>query len=210
MNFFGESAKRLAGVWHRLGGDRRLLDWVLALLEIQTGDRVIEIGCGPQSAMGRILRVQRQVYVVGVDVSEEAVALAGEKNTRAIRQGRAMLIQTDIAGGPPAFAAPFTKAVAVNAGNFWGRPVATLAAVMRVMTPGGKIAVAVQPREKEATAADALRLGKELRGHLTAAGFAAVRLTERNLPPAAAVCVTGMVPAGGSPPRAADNGRRRK
>lgn len=210
MDFFGESSKHLAGlarVWHRIGGgDRKLHDWVLTLLEIQPGDRVIEIGCSPVSAMRRILRVQRQVYVVGVDVSEAAVMLAGEKNARAIRQGRAMLIQTDIAGGLPAFAAPFTKAVAVNAGNFWGRPVATLAAVMTVMAPGGKIAVAIQPQEKEATDADALRLGKELRSHLSAAGFASVRLTEKALPPAAAVCVTGVVPAGAAGKE--DSGRR--
>ena len=200
MELFGESSKRpigLAGVWHRLvGGDRKLHDWLLALLEIQPGDRVIEIGCSPASAMRRILRVHRQVQVVGVDVSKEAVMLAGEKNARAIRQGRAMLIQTDIAGGLPAFAVPFTKAVAVNAGNFWGRPVATLAAVMSVMAPGGKIAVAVQPMDKDATEAEALRLGKELRDHLGAAGFVAVKLAEKSLPPAAAVCVTGVVPAG--------------
>lgn len=104
--FIGRFAGRLLG-----GGDRALHDWVIALLDIRPGDTILEIGCGPEAAMKRILKTRKNVSVVGVDALETAIEQAGRKNARAIRAGRAMLVRTDIARGLPAFAAPFARAV---------------------------------------------------------------------------------------------------
>ncbi len=182
--------KRVVGL---LAGDRQYQDWVIALLDLRPGDSVLEIGCGPSAAMRRILKTRRGVSVIGADDCAAAVDAAWRRNAPAVRAGRAMLLQTDIAGGLPAFKAPLTRAVAVNVAMAPARWAAVLQAVRAVLVPGGKIALAAMPRAKGATAADALRLGNELRAYLTAAGFTAVKLHEKP-DPSPAVCVTAVVP----------------
>jgi cyclopropane fatty-acyl-phospholipid synthase-like methyltransferase len=187
--FIGRFAGRLLG-----GGDRALHDWVIALLEIRPGDTILEIGCGPGAAMKRILKTRKNVFVVGADASGEAIGEAWRRNARAIKAGRAMLVRTDIARGLPAFAVPFARAVAVNAALPDDKAADILKAVRKALAPGGKIAVAVRPPEKEASEAYVRLLGKELRRQLEAAGFATVRLHEKTLVSSAAVCVTGVNP----------------
>lgn len=190
--FIGRFAGRLLG-----GGDRALHDWVLALLEIRPGDTILEIGCGPDAAMKRIVKTRKDVFVAGVDALETAIEQARRKNARAIRAGRAMLVRTDIARGLPAFAAPFARAVAVNAALPDDKAADILKVVRKALAPGGRIAVAVRPTEKEASEAYVRLLGKELRRQLEAAGFATVRLHEKVLGSSAAVCVTGVNPKNG-------------
>jgi len=67
-----------------------------------------------------------------------------------------------------------------------------LKVVKKSLAPGGKLAVAVRPSEKEASEAYVRLLGKDLRRQLEAAGFATVRLHEKTFGSAAAVCVTGV------------------
>ncbi len=189
MAFIGKFIGRLLG-----GGDRTLHDWVIALLDIRPDDTILEIGCGPGAAMKRILKTRKDVFVVGVDDLETAIEQAGRKNARAIRAGRAMLVRTDIARGLPAFAAPFAGAVAVNAAIPDDRAADIFKTVRKSMAPGGKIAVAVRPPEKDASEAYIRLLGKEIRRQLEAAGFATVRLHEKLLGSSAAVCVTGVNP----------------
>jgi cyclopropane fatty-acyl-phospholipid synthase-like methyltransferase len=192
MAFIGKFIGRLLG-----GGDRALHDWVIALLEIQPGDTILEIGCGPGAAMKRILKTRRNLFVAGVDPSEAAVEHAWRRNARAIRAGQAMLVQTDIARGLPAFAVPFARAVAVNAAFLDDKATDILKVVRKTLAPGGKIAVAVCPPEKETSEAYVRLLGKEIRRQLEVAGFATVRLHEKILDSSAAVCVTGMNPTSG-------------
>lgn len=200
MALIGKFGSVPGGLWRRVaghlpgGGNRALHDWVIAQLDVRPGDGILELGCGPDAAMHRILKTCKSIYVVGVDASADAVEQAWDKNRRAIRAGRAMLVQTDAARGLPAFAVPFARAVAVNATLPAKQAVAILRVVRRAMAPGGRIAIAVQPQDKEATEADARRIGKDIRRHLEAAGFATVRLHEKVLRPAAAVCVTGVNP----------------
>ncbi len=206
MVFFGKFAGRFAipgGLLRKFagylpgGGMRALHDWVIALLDVRPGDSILELGCGPAAAMPRILKTCKGVFVVGADASAGAIGQAWDKNARAVRSGRAMLVHTDIAHGLPSFEVPFARAVAVNNALPDERAAAALKVVRRAMAPGGKIAVAVQPRDKEATEADARRIGKVVRRQLEAAGFATVRLHEKVLASGAAACVTGVNPAQG-------------
>ncbi len=192
MASIGKFIGRLLG-----DGDRALHDWVLALLEIRPGDTVLEIGCGPRAAMKRIVTTYKDVFVVCVDASEEAAGEAWRRNARAIKAGRAMLVRTDIARALPAFAVLFARAVAVNAAIPDDKAADILKVVRKSLAPGGKLAVAVQPPEKEASEAYVRLLGKDLRRQLEAAGFATVRLHEKTLGSAAAVCVTGVNPKNG-------------
>jgi hypothetical protein len=171
-----------------------LAAWVVSLLEIRPSDRILELGCGPDMLMKSILKAHKNVLVAAVDPSFPLVEDAWRRNARAVKHGRAMLINTSIDHGLPAFVVPFTKVVGVNPQVFAARPLESLKAVRTVMAPCGKIVLAVQPAGSDATVADARGLAKELCHHLAAAGFAALSLSEKGLQPAPAVCVTGLNP----------------
>lgn len=83
---------------------------------------------------------------------------------------------------PPVFAEPFDKVLAVNAIMFWDQSIDRLKELRRVMRPGGRIAVAHQPRGPGA--GDATARGEEISTALTQGGFSEVRIRTMRLKPA--------------------------
>jgi predicted methyltransferase len=71
-----------------------------------------------------------------------------------------------------------------------------LEALRRVMRPGGRIAIAHQPRGPGATDAAAEARGEEIARALTRAGFSEVRVRTMRLKPAV-VCAIGINPCEG-------------
>lgn len=184
---------RAAGLATAFGLRGPLAAWVLGQLALRPADRVLELGCGPDMVMKAILDAHKTVFVAAVDQDPERIARAWRQNTRAIAAGRAMLIQTGTAASLPAFASPFTKAVAVNAAGLADQPAAVLEAMRAALAPGGQIVLVFQPADQE----DGLRLiGKEFHQHLVAAGFTSVQISERPAQPGAAVSISGVVPSG--------------
>lgn len=173
-------------------GGGALAAWVISQLEIRAADRILEIGCGPDMVMKNILKAHKDVFVAAVDHTPALIEQTWRKNARAIGGGRAMLIQTDAARGLPAFAVPFTKAVAVNAAILAERPAETIKTMRSAMVPRGKIVLAFEPGDN---GTDLRRLGREFRSQLAAAGFTSLWVNERTGGPASAVCITGLSPA---------------
>lgn len=68
-------------------GTRNEVETLVELLGLQAGDRVLDVGCGP----GRhaLALAERGMHVVGVDVSERFVAVAGEAASRSDLAGSA-------------------------------------------------------------------------------------------------------------------------
>ena len=153
--------------------NRRRNVWAVSLLDVQRRDRVLEIGFGPGLAIREISRRAVEGYVCGLDHSEEMLRQAAERNAAAIRTGRVDL-RLDSVDCLPAFAEPFDKVLAVNAIMFRDRTIGRLEALRRVMRPGGRIAIAHQPRGPGATDATATARGEEIAAALTQAGFSEV------------------------------------
>ena len=84
----------------------------------------------------------------------------------------------------PVFAEPFDKVLAVSAIMFWDQTSDRLEELRRVMRPGGRIAIAHQPRSPGATDATAAGRGEEIAAALTRAGFSDVRIRTMRLKPA--------------------------
>jgi SAM-dependent methyltransferase len=130
--------------------------------------------------------------VCGLDHSAVMVRQAARRNAEGVRRG-----QVDLRLGSveslAAFEVPFDKILAVNVTLFWDRPVEILGNLRRALRPGGRIALAFQPRGPGATDEAATRTGQELVAALRDAGFAQVRLETLNLKPAV-VCALGVNP----------------
>ena len=175
--------------------NRRRNAWAVSLLDVQRHDRVLEIGFGPGIAVREISRLAVEGYVCGLDHSEEMLRQATRRNADAIRTGRVDLRLGSV-DCLPVFAEPFDKVLAVNAIMFWDETIDRLKELRRVMHPGGRIAIAHQPRGPGATDATAAVRGEEIAASLTQAGFSEVRLRTMRLKPAVA-CAIGMNPIDG-------------
>jgi SAM-dependent methyltransferase len=177
---------------HRRSNRKRNV-WAAGLLDVQPDDRVLELGFGPGIAIEATARRATRGLVVGVDHSEVMVRQATRRNRAAVRAGRVDL-RLGSAEELPAFDAPFDKILAVNSLMFWDDPVARLKELRARLRPGGRIAIAYQPRGPQATDETAGRAGEEIAGHFTTAGFTDVRVETLPLKPTNVVCVLGVSP----------------
>ena len=165
--------------------------WAVQLLDVQSADRVIELGCGPGVAIAALAARASQGLVVGVDHSQVMVRQARRRNRVAIRAGRVRLIHApvqslSISDGP------FNAALAVNTVGMWPDPASRLRELARLLRPGGRIALVSQPRCSGATAATSAAAASKLADLLTEAGFEHLRTEMLDLDPPAA-CVLGQL-----------------
>ncbi|HEY7744358.1 MAG TPA: methyltransferase [Burkholderiales bacterium] len=170
--------------------NRRRNHWAVDLLEVAPGDRVLEIGCGPGIALAAIAWRVTRGQVVGLDHSEVMIGQAARRNRDAIESG---VLQLQLGGVDkiPALPGPFDRILAVNVIQFLADKGAALRMLREVTAPGGRIAIAHQPRSSRPTRADSLRAAEETQQLLALAGYQRIRVEELPLTPAPAVCVLG-------------------
>lgn len=191
---------RPTGMWGRAAAllmthrpsNRKRNAWAVSLLDVQRGDRVLELGFGPGLAISQLSRSAG--YVCGLDHSELMLRWAKRRNAGGIRRG-VVDLRLGSVDELPAFDAPFDRILTVNSMLFWSEPVARLTELRGLLRPGGLIAVAHQPREPGATDETSAAKGREIAAALDEAGFSDVRLqTMRSKP--AVVCAIGVHAAG--------------
>jgi SAM-dependent methyltransferase len=187
---------RMAGwVMAYRASNRRRNAWAVSLLDVQRDDHVLEIGFGPGIAIRELARLAAEGHVCGLDHSEVMVRQAARRNAEAVRRGRVEL-RLGRAENLPALATPFDKILIVNALQFWDQPAEPLRELRRVLTRGGRIAIAFQPRGPGASDRAATTRGQKIATALRDAGFSHVRLETLKLRPAV-VCALGVNAAGG-------------
>jgi SAM-dependent methyltransferase len=167
---------------HR-GSNRQRNRWVVSLLDVGPDDRVLEIGFGPGVALAELAR--RSGHVHGVDHSDLMV-----RRARRRLAGRVTVTCTSVASLPD-FGEPLDVVLAVNSIGFWPEPLERLRELRGWLRPGGRIALATQPRCPGVTTDAA---GRQLRELLTEAGFTELRTEFLDLTPAV-VCVIAVSPS---------------
>jgi len=160
--------------------------WVLECVEPQPDEHLLEIGCGPGVAVAEAVALGCRV--TAIDPSEVIRAMARRRNAAAIAEGRVVILDGTAEALP---AGPFDAAYAVNTPQFWVDVDATLAEVVARLRPGGRMALAIQPRFEGATDADAQRLADENAERLVRAGFGDVRVEILPRRPTAVGCAVG-------------------
>lgn len=174
---------------HR-GSNRQRNLWVVSLLDVQPSERVLEIGFGPGLAIAELARRAHRGRVYGIDHSQVMVRQASKRNAAAIRAHRVQLLHSSV-DQLPHFDEPLDAIVAVNSAGFWPNPTEQLSELRGLLRPGGRIALASQPRCPGATADTTTRAGRELHELLTQAGFTQARVETLQLnPPVACILAT--------------------
>lgn len=113
--------------------------FTLDCLDVKQTDRVLEIGFGPGEGIAQAAQLARDGFVSGIDFSPEMLAMAEERNRRAVMQEQVELTLGE-AALLPYEDAYFEKIFAVNVFHFWTEPARELAECLRVLRPGGRIA----------------------------------------------------------------------
>ena len=175
---------------HR-SSNRQRNRWVVSLLDVQPTDRVLEIGFGPGLAIAELSRRATHGTVYGIDHSAVMLHQATSRNAVAIRAGRVDLVQASIEQ-LPSFDEPLDAILAVNSVGFWPEPTQRLVELAALLRPGGRIAIASQPRSPGATTETSAKAAREIQSLLLKAGFAQIRLETLNLNPPV-VCVLAIV-----------------
>jgi SAM-dependent methyltransferase len=164
--------------------------WVVSLLDVRPADRVLEIGFGPGVAIAELARAGAG-HVYGVDHSGVMLRQASKRNAAAIRAGRVTLVNAPADRLPPVLDGPFDAMLAVNSLGFWPGPAERLAELRQRLTPGGRIAIASQPRCPGATAATSRSAAGDIENLLRDAGFTDLSTQTLPLsPPVACVLAT--------------------
>jgi ubiquinone/menaquinone biosynthesis C-methylase UbiE len=155
----------------------------LELLEIQTSDRVLEIGFGHGQSIAAAARLTRGGLVAGVDFSPAMVAMAKRRNREFVEQGLVDLRQGDSLDlpFPDQF---FDRAYSVHTIYFWATPVAHLREARRVLKNDGRFVLGFRAANEPAlrnfpASVYTFRPAEQIRQMLLAAGFGSVSLVDR-------------------------------
>lgn len=174
--------------------NRRRNEWVVSLLDVQPSDRVLEIGFGPGRAIAELSRrVGPSGHVHGLDHSDVMLRHANRRNAGAVKAGRVTLTLGTVDQLPAALDGPFDAILAVNSLGFWPAPAERLRDLRRRLTPGGRVAIASQPRCPGATRQTSLDAAREITDLLEVAGFTEARTEMLELDPPV-VCVLAVNP----------------
>ena len=121
-------------------GHSGLTRWGLTKVEIRDNATVLDIGCGGGRALERLASLASLGKVVGIDYSEDAVAVARKRNQRLIATGRVEVLHGSVSSMPFPDAT-FDCVSAVETYYFWPDIAADLAEVRRVIKPSGQIVI---------------------------------------------------------------------
>lgn len=186
----GLSGRIVGWIMARRSSNRRRSLWVVSLLDVQPADRVLEIGFGPGIAIRALSDAATAGRVYGVDHSDLMVRQAIKRNRAAIRAGRVDLL-TGSVENLPMFGDALDAVMSVNSMLFWPDPPLRLEELRDRLRPGGRIAIASQPRCAGANKETSKLAGQQIEALLNDAGFADTRVETLPLDPPV-VCVLGV------------------
>lgn len=164
-------------------------------LEIAPEDHVLEIGFGPGVGIMEACRLTPRGFVAGIDHSEAMLKLAQERCSRELIEERCELVHGD-ARSLPYEDGSFDKVFAVNVAQFWEDATFPLAEILRVLKPGGRVALFMLRAESwlpglRESGLFVSRTPDDLADLLQDAGFLGVRTVSRTLPQGEGFVVIG-------------------
>lgn len=121
--------------------------WTVNLLDVQPDDHILEIGFGAGFAIQEVAKRLVSGQVSGIDFSGAMVQAASRRSAEAIRAERVKLIEGD-AARLPFPDNQFDKAFSIHSIYFWPDARTALKHILRVLKPGGMLAVTFLPTER--------------------------------------------------------------
>lgn len=115
-------------------------DWGLAHVRVEKHFTILDVGCGGGRTVSKLAAMATEGKVLGVDYSSASIAVATKTNRDWIRHGRVEIREGSVSALP--FAADsFDLVTAVETHFWWPDLPANFREVLRVVRPGGTVAV---------------------------------------------------------------------
>lgn len=163
-------------------------EWTVGLLDLQPGDRVLELGYGPGIGIEAVVERLGTGTVVGLDHSP-AMRRMASRRVRGLGRDVTVDLRVGDAQAPPDDLGTFDRIFSCNVWLFWKEPVAVLERLRSNLAPGGTMAVTHLPRQDGATRDTALAAASTIAAQLEEAGYLDVRREVLDLEPVPVVCV---------------------
>ena len=141
--FIDESARKPSGEkskrkYNAAKSHHKSFEIVLNKLELSTGDRFLELGCGAGLLLDMALKTAKSA--AAIDHSPDMLDLTKKNNTQAINDGRAEIVLGNVESLPwPANS--FSSVASANMFFFVEHPEVMLSEVYRVLEAGGRFAM---------------------------------------------------------------------
>jgi ubiquinone/menaquinone biosynthesis C-methylase UbiE len=121
-------------------GNNDLNSFVMDMLELQSKDRVLEIGFGTGKLINQMAAITTEGVIEGIDFSEVMLKQAGRVNKHHISNGKVRL-QRGECKNLPFENESFNKLCSINTLYFWKDPDKYFLEMFRVVRPGGIVAI---------------------------------------------------------------------
>jgi len=160
------------------GNNRQANAAIIALLGIEPGCHVLEIGFGNGRAASAVIDQSKDVRYAGIDISPTMLEEAKRVNAALVAAGRASFHLASAEHLPFADTS-FDRVFAIGVIHFWSDPIIPLVEIRRVMRPGGLAVMgAADPRSRQEFMRPEfgflLRSAEEPRSLFQQAGFSTV------------------------------------
>jgi SAM-dependent methyltransferase len=127
-------------LWSMNRRHSKLTDWGLGHLLIRADDTVLDVGCGGGRTVGKLADAASKGMVHGIDYAPESVAAARRSNRRLVELGRVNIQEASVSDLP--FADDTFDLVTAVETHFWWQDLnAGMREAIRVLKPGGRMAV---------------------------------------------------------------------
>lgn len=179
---------RIAGAVMALE-NRRLNNWTLSNLQMEDGHHILEIGYGPGVCIGSILKRYPAVTIDGIDVSKTMKKQAIKRLGEYIGKDKVKLMVGDVEEKNLGFN-KYDRVITVNNYTIWTNPRNGLGCIYSSLKVGGRIAITMQPREKNASTIKTRMFANQIYNDLIDCGFSNIDVSFNQIHPILAVCVT--------------------
>ncbi len=144
--------------------------FLIDLLELEAGHRVMELGPGPGLALADAASRVTDGHLVAVDHSAVMLAQCRDRNRELLTDGRLTLVNADASRLPDDLRG-FDRIWAMNVWHFWADQEKVIVDLASRLTDGGRLVIGHQPRGQASSPADADAARRCLRDQLTDAGL---------------------------------------
>lgn len=155
-DFIAAQLRRPTGPFGRLvmtrlldRGNRDLIEATLERLDLPGASSYLDVGFGGGRALERVARLAPEAALWGSDFSADVIAQGQRRLAKLISAGRLNLLLADV-GDMPLRDGLVARISTMNTIYFWSDPARAAAELLRVLAPGGRLAIGYTGADKMA------------------------------------------------------------